>query len=178
MEKKIRIEDIQTPAGAATETLWKTVADEDGNVDLPINVNEVLEKMGIESEMMPLEADTSGLLVKDKPNEPFKAVSNMHDHPHRARFTFAHELGHFIHSYQDLPEDKIAGKVEKRDELSSRGCDPDEIWANQFAAALLMPASIVRYYWAKALSPESMAAKFGVSLSAMNNRLSNLDLFQ
>lgn len=178
MDKKIRIDDIQKPAKAATETLLKTVADPDGNVVLPIDVHEVLSKMGIRTELMLLQGDTSGLLVKDKPDEPFKAVSNIMDHPHRVRFTYAHELGHYVHSYQDLPEDKVAGKVEKRDELSSRGCDSEEIWANRFAAALLMPASIVRRYWGKAYSPELMAEKFDVSPSAMNNRLSSLGLIQ
>lgn len=178
MCKKIRIADIQTPAEAATETLLKTVADEDGNVELPIDVNQVLDKMGIKPEAMLLADDTSGLLVKDKPNAPFKAVSNVLDHPHRARFTYAHELGHYVHCYQDLPEEEKAGKVERRDELASRGCDPEEIWSNQFAAALLMPASIVRYYWEQALSPGTMAAKFDVSLEAMNNRLKNLGLIR
>lgn len=178
MGEKIKVGTLQTPAAAATETLMKTIADVNGCVSLPIDVKQVLGKLGIKVETMFLEPDTSGLLVKDKANEPFKAVSNIENHPHRRRFTYAHELGHYIHSYQDLPADKVAGKVEKRDELASSGTDPDEIWANKFAAALLMPASIVRNYWAQGMSVPAMSALFDVSGEAMSNRLSTLGLLR
>lgn len=178
MGEKIRVKNLKTPAAAATETLLNTIADVNGCVSLPINVRDVLDKLGIVAEEMPLNPETSGLLVKDEPNKPFKAVSNIGNHPHRQRFTYAHELGHFIHSYQDLPADKVAGKVEKRDELASLGTDPEEIWANKFAGALLMPASIVRNYWAQGTSIPAMATLFDVSVSAMSNRLSNLGLLR
>lgn len=178
MGEKIRVKDLRTPAAAATETLLKTIADANGCVSLPINVHRVLDMMGIKAQTMLLQSDTSGLLVKNKPNEPFKAVSNRENHPHRRRFTYAHELGHFVHTYQDLPNDKIAGKVEKRDELASLGTDPEEIWANNFAAALLMPASIVRNYWAQGMSVSAMSSLFDVSYGAMSNRLSNLGLLR
>lgn len=178
MGEKIKVKNLQTPAAAATEALKITIADKNGCVSLPIDVKQVLEKFGIKVQTMPLKSDTSGLLVKDKANEPFKAVSNIENHPHRKRFTYAHELGHYIHSYQDLPDKEVAGKVEKRDELASSGTDPDEIWANKFAAALLMPASIVRNYWAQGMIVPAMSALFDVSSEAMTNRLSTLGLLR
>ncbi len=178
MGEKIKVRNLQTPAAAATETLMRTIADANGCVSLPIDVKRVLEKLGIKVETMFLEPDTSGLLVKNKADEPFKAVSNIQNHPHRKRFTYAHELGHYIHSYQDLPDNEKAGKVEKRDELASSGTDPDEIWANKFAAALLMPASIVRNYWAQGMSVPAMSVLFDVSDEAMKNRLSTLGLLR
>jgi Zn-dependent peptidase ImmA (M78 family) len=178
MTEKIRIRNLSAPAASATETLLSTIADVNGCVTLPIDVEVIIEKMGIKVEQLDLDSSTSGLLVKDKANEPFKAVSNISNHPHRRRFTFAHELGHYIHSYQNLPDDQVAGKVEKRDELSSLGRDPEEIWANQFAASLLMPASIVRSYWADGRSFSWMILMFDVSSEAMSNRLSTLGLIR
>lgn len=152
MGKKIRVKNLYTPAAAATETLLTTIADVNGCVSLPIHVGQVLSRMGLKAETMYLDSNISGLLVKDKPGEPFKAVSNVMSYQYQKRFTYAHELGHYVHTYQDLPDDHILGMTEKNTELSSLGSNPEEIWANKYAEALLMPASIVRDYWAQGLS--------------------------
>jgi Zn-dependent peptidase ImmA (M78 family) len=50
----------------------------------------------------------------------------------------------------------------------------DEIFANKFAAALLMPKEEVERLEHDGLSPALLALKFGVSEEAMNFRLDNL----
>lgn len=175
MVTDIIIEEKTHPAAAATETLRKTIAT-NGLVPLPIDVKDVARKLGIETEELVLESHIDGLLVKNEADSPFKAVVNIETHEHRKRFTYAHEIGHFVHKYQDFPKDGKAGLVERRDELSSKGIDPEEIWANRFAAALLMPAAIVRYLWGEGRSRDELAGVFDVSRRAMDLRIATLGL--
>lgn len=97
----------------------------------------------------------------------------------RARFTIAHELGHWrLHS--------------KGSGTRSRFCRPDDVGAtlpeitsskrleseaNRFAAELLMPAELVRREAEKVrLSVPALAKTFAVSAAAMQVRLEVLDL--
>lgn len=99
------------------------------------------------------------------------------EHEHRNRFTLAHEIGHYIHKYQGTEWDsRIVGLVEKRDELSARGTDKEERWANSFAAALLMPASLVMHFWTEGENIDTIAKYFNVSESAIRYRIINLGL--
>ena len=78
----------------------------------------------------------------------------------------------YIHSYQNLGD----GDIERRDALSSRGTDPEEIWANSFAAALLMPAQVVAKLWAGNCSIGEMTDILDVSVTAVGHRVENLGL--
>ncbi|RYN12663.1 Zn peptidase [Bifidobacterium animalis subsp. animalis] len=176
-EQRIYVDPHLGPSQAATELLLKTVADEDNRVMLPINVVDIARQLGLEYTMLFLQEDVSGLLVKDTEDGPFKAVVDAGEHEHRTRFTLAHEIGHYIHKYQGPEwEHKEAGLVERRDELSTRGTDPEERWANSFAASLLMPASIVINFWADGMEIPDMARKFNVSQKALEYRVKNLGL--
>ena len=64
---------------------------------------------------------------------------------------------------------------DRRGPSAARGNNPDEIYANQFAAALLMPEEKVRELRGQ-IGPAAMAVEFGVSLEAMMFRLENLGL--
>lgn len=172
---KLVVEDITNPEEAAIELLKKTIG-KDGKVTLPINIEEITRHLGIEYKRVFLDEGVDGFLVKDKPNVPFKAGVNAASHIHRARFTIAHEIGHYIHKYQNLSDDEVAEKIEYRNELSSKGTDDEEKWANHFAAALLMPATIVYEFWAKGLTIEEIARLFDVSTKALKHRLDNLGL--
>lgn len=108
--------------------------------------------------------------------EPFKAVSDVYASPQRQRFTTAHEIGHWVHKYQDTPDDAVLGRVESRDDASSKGIDPEEIWANRFAAALLMPAAIVRRHWGEVRTRDELSGMFGVSRRSMDVRIATLGL--
>lgn len=94
---------------------------------------------------------------------------NVREAPVRQRFTVAHELGHFALGHEDSPRD--SGNF-----FSSR--DPKERQANRFAAALLMPESLVRHYYTNGAdrSVAALAQLFGVSKDAMGYRLINLGL--
>lgn len=104
----------------------------------------------------------------------------------RQRFSIAHELGHwFLHDGRPLIVDHSI-RINKRDQVSSAATDHEEIEANAFAAALLMPAHLVQ----RAVDREqefgidsrdtlvqSLAKEFDVSTEAMGYRLINLGVF-
>ena len=169
-----RIED-KTPEEAAMEVLEKTVMN--GNrLLVPVDVKTVASALHLDYQPLPLEPNVDGLLVKDKPNAPFKAVVNVNENVRRQRFTLAHEIGHFVHQYQDHPDDQPMGKTEYRDELSSTGKDRNEIWANQFAAALLMPRFVMLNLWGRGKSVKEIADLLRVSVRSVVIRLDNLGL--
>lgn len=98
----------------------------------------------------------------------------------RKRFTIAHEIGHFILHSKDQPifVDK-APSMMYRNTASSTGEIFREREANAFAAALLMPKSLLEEEIINAPSDISdaisfLADKFKVSENAMSFRLSNL----
>jgi Zn-dependent peptidase ImmA (M78 family) len=64
---------------------------------------------------------------------------------------------------------------DRRDVMASTGTNEEEIYANGFAAALLMPESELTPWVGKSSVPQ-LAVRFGVSAEAMKWRLVNLGL--
>lgn len=101
----------------------------------------------------------------------FLCEYNADEISYRNRFTMAHELGHVLLSH--VTEEK----PKKRDtNFSASTYDNDEIAANSFAAALIMPEEMVRNLFPAARSIQQLAEAFGVSTVAMSYRLRNLGL--
>jgi len=98
---------------------------------------------------------------------------NASDTQNRQRFTCAHEIGHYVRRGQDPNRTSF---VDYRDTLAGLGRDTDEIFANQFAAALLMPAPLVVRFRRAGDSISTLAERFGTSVQAMEIRLRNLRL--
>ncbi|MGW9020662.1 ImmA/IrrE family metallo-endopeptidase [Leucobacter chromiiresistens] len=124
-----------------------------------------------------LEPELSGMIAKINPgsNTPVDLVVNGNHNPARQRFTAAHELGHYFDVLRVDPELKKTF-VHKRDERSACGEFQEEVYANKFAASLLMPRHLVEEHIDRGYSLPRLAASFNVSLQAMTNRLSNLNL--
>lgn len=143
------------------------------NEDLyPVDPFAIAKDAGIDAYQGDLPDDLSGmLLVRDGKVEMY--VDTV-DHPRRQRFSAAHELGHYFK--RQLNGDLVEGAafVDRRGWAASAGVDPEEIYANAFAAALLMPRAIVDELGARGLSAFEMARFFDVSSSAMSIRLQNL----
>jgi Zn-dependent peptidase ImmA (M78 family) len=129
------------------------------------------------------DADVSGMLFRDSSHHIIGVNSA---HPvQRQRFTIAHELGHrALHPGRELILD-VPVRVNLRDKTSSTATDFEEIEANAFAAALLMPERMIRDQVnqlpaSKRREPDATAAAlsaiFKVSNSALNFRLINLGL--
>lgn len=113
-----------------------------------------------------------GALMKQPHQDPTIMI-NQGDGENRRRFTCAHELGHFVRRAEEAEE---YATVDLRSGLSAAGSDPEEIYANEFAACLLMPADSIKTYRETGLSDLEMAIRFRVSRGAMQHRLENLGL--
>jgi Zn-dependent peptidase ImmA (M78 family) len=140
--------------------------------DLPIDPVRIARSLGMKVVDAYLEPDVSGAIVKQPEQDPI-ILLNANDSPNRKRFTCAHEIGHYV---KRSGESESFEYIDRRDTMSTTGRDPEEVYANQFAAALLMPADEVRKLADEGLTDVQMALRFDVSLEAMRFRLQNLGL--
>ena len=140
---------------------------------LPVDPFVIAQKLGIKAYAAALDKGISGMLVKRAGEDPEIYVHSS-DSPNRRRFTCAHELGHYYK--RSATGDTEWEYVEHRDLLTSQGNDPEEIYANQFAASLLMPREEVERRKKEGAGTAILAAEFGVSEDAMHYRLVNLGL--
>lgn len=156
--------------------------------DFPINVEDITERLNITVIQQPFENNAiSGLLYRDGQNVVI-GVNSSHP-PTRKRFTVAHEIGHYImHEGNKLHVDNdVNFRVNFRLTDNENSHDIQEIEANAFAAALLMPEDLIK----KAISEleyivdlssdyddqiDHLASLFEVSKQALLIRLGKLGL--
>ena len=84
-------------------------------------------------------------MIYIKDGVPIIGVNSLH-HPNRQRYTIAHELGHLELHRQLITSEVHVDKgfpVLMRDPKSATGTELHEIEANQFAAELLMPRTLI-----------------------------------
>jgi Zn-dependent peptidase ImmA (M78 family) len=145
----------------------------------PVDPVVIARGLGINVWSTQLANNVSGELVKlaDDPNADVNMYLNSEHAPVRQRFTCAHELGHYYRVLRAHPGLGLKFLF-RRDDLSSCGTDLDEVFANQFAAALLMPEDVVRAAYSATPDAVELAAQFDVSVQAMGNRLVNLGLIR
>lgn len=127
---------------------------------LPIDPFQIAASLGIRVFRTPLEIGTAGFILKEKDDELPVIYLNASDGLQRQRFTLAHELGHYVEHRDDA---QIA-YMDMRDELAYSGTDCTERWYNAFAAELLMPAALIKRYWAQGKSFEHIRQKLQVCL--------------
>jgi len=152
----------------------------------PVPVERIARLLDVEIRYVSFQGDISGMVAREG-KHPVIGVNTSHSTA-RQRFTIAHEIGHLELGH--LPEgDGGDGvhidrdfKVMLRDSNSSHATDPTEIEANAYAAALLMPRSML--IKEQELSSgfdieddrliQGLAARYKVSTQAMNFRLNNI----
>jgi len=152
---------------------------------IPVPIDRVVQDLGLKTESTVLGDDISGLLVVEKGRG---AIGYNSTHARvRQRFTIAHEVGHYVLHVKSSSQTRlfIDRYVAFRDEESSEGSDREEVEANAFGAALLMPESLLREEIRKHdldLDDDddlaALAKQFNVSTSAMSYRLVNLGLLR
>lgn len=155
---------------------------------LSVDVEYIAEEVGLKviyDDLGP-GPDISGLLVSNK-NGAFIFVQK-DDHPHRQRFTIAHEIGHFVlrHQFESGKHVHVdrGNFISQRGPRASEGLDPKEIEANQFAASLLLPVKLVQRRVKELVGDgplldyhvTQLAKEFAVSEQAMTIRLTTLGL--
>jgi Zn-dependent peptidase ImmA (M78 family) len=157
-----------------------------GITAVPVDVEALAGALGARIRRQRLSHSISGLLYRDA--DQIVIGVNERQPKRRQRFTVAHEVGHLaMHPGRPLLLDASV-RVNWRDDDSAAASDREEIEANTFAAAILMPASLVRRELDALLSgPASskkdldqiikhMADRFEVSTQAMHFRLLALGL--
>ena len=126
-----------------------------------------------------VEPEVSGFLYRNAARGKAIIGVNATQHKNRQRFTIAHELGHLLLHAGDAVH---VDAVKRRDHLSGKGTDIEEVESNLFAAELLMPIQFLkqdfdRFGILDPLDEEKVAKLAGVyevSNQAMAVRLSNL----
>ncbi|MDQ0284455.1 ImmA/IrrE family metallo-endopeptidase [Rhodococcoides fascians] len=149
---------------------WNT---DDNKIPFPVDPFALAERLEISVQLAELDHSVSGFIVRENDGGPVEIYLNAGEADVRQRFTLAHELGHYVQRNGDT---SAMAFVDERSDLASSGTDSQEVWANRFAAELLMPAAIVKKWWADGRSPDQIRRKFGVSSAAIDFRLANLGL--
>ncbi len=140
-----------------------------------VNVFDIAEREGLKIEYRVFpngNSDISGFLMADEKT----IYLNIDNSPERQAYTVAHELGHYLLGHAP---DKY-GVLRRANDYTNTEKSQEEKDADRFAANLLMPEKMIRrelrqYPFLKD-APQILAAKFGVSVSAMKFRLMNLGI--
>jgi Zn-dependent peptidase ImmA (M78 family) len=145
---------------------------------VPVPVEALVRDLGLQVVYEPLDDEVSGLLYRDGPVQVIGV--NSRQVAARQRFTIAHELGHWqLHKGRAVRVDRAV----RMNFRHQRVRDLEEVSANKFAAALLMPRSTFTPDRLRGLKPgegrlelavQRLAALYRVSQQAMTIRLFEL----
>jgi Zn-dependent peptidase ImmA (M78 family) len=160
-----------TPDMQATALLTQHWATPDGTYPLPVDPIYLARQLGMEVYLSDLAPDVSAVLVAS-PGQQTSIYLSRSDPRVRQRYSCAHEIGHYLR--RRASGQQQFGFIDRRDHFSSTGLDPEERWANWFAAALLMPADLIQV--SPQRDPRHLAPVFDVSVQAMTHRLTKLGL--
>jgi Zn-dependent peptidase ImmA (M78 family) len=152
----------------------------------PIDLDKIVVLLDVKVREEPfrdVDFEVSGMVHVNK-NETIIGLNKLHPKT-RKRFSLAHELGHVVlHKKNEFHIDE-SRPLAYRSPLASKGTDPKEIEANQFAAELVMPEFLL-VDDLKALPKDideedavcQLADKYEVSMQAMTIRLHTLGLIK
>ena len=136
----------------------------------PVDPIVIARRMGVIPYLSCL-GDTSGLIVRPA-NEQAKIYVNRFESKARQRFTYAHEIGHYVERTRNRDD-----AYTFRDRRAGKSDTPHEWYADHFAANLLMPQAVfeelVEVYGATC---DELVGYFGVSISAVRTRARSLGL--
>jgi Zn-dependent peptidase ImmA (M78 family) len=149
---------------------------------VPVDVAAIARSYNIDVRHRALEDSVSGMLLIKDGQAAIVGLNSSH-HSNRQRFTLAHELGHLLMHGDNTKVFVDGSQLFFRDEASSEGTRTQEIEANAFASALLMPESALRRLVGdrpvdihdEALM-RRLAERFEVSVHALTIRLTRLGL--
>lgn len=153
---------------------WKLLKDNDLRHE-PINVNALAKFLDVQVSYERIEDEISAMLLIE--NKKANIVVNSSHHRNRKRFSLAHELGHFVLHASDK-DSLFIDRSFFRNKISSIGESRQEIEANAFAGALLMPKLLIDKSIPESENAEidtvRLAKMFEVSVDAMAIRLIKL----
>jgi Zn-dependent peptidase ImmA (M78 family) len=132
--EKVAIENRKPSIGTARKVARKLLADVN-ITNPPIVLNKVVAHIKKSHNFTirgwDLGKGVDGLQITS--GDRVAVAYNQDQHRHRQRFTVAHEIGHFMLGHTSKNHDRSDDNI------------PEEIEANQFAAELLMPLSMLKH---------------------------------
>lgn len=146
----------------------KNILDRYWDGQYPVKVSAISRQMGVATYRAVLPDGLSGMIIKEKGSEP-RSYADANEPDSRRRFTFAHELGHYVERTTLADDNDFAFKDGRSEKY-----DLHEFYADEFAGALLMPEDDFLKMQSEGKSLVDIAAKFGVSLSAVRKRRERL----
>ncbi|NLE80480.1 MAG: ImmA/IrrE family metallo-endopeptidase [Rhodococcus sp.] len=162
-------EQAKHAADAVLENTWDTDV-------YPVDPYTIASKLNVDVLHAQIAGDVSGILRK-RPLEKPQIYIDSDDSRNRQRFTCAHELGHYVQREQSGGiEEADVSFIDRRGDLATQGNDLREIFANEFAANLLMPEVAVRSLRSLDMKIPELARFFSVSPISMEYRLQNLGI--
>lgn len=132
----------------------------------PIDIDAVIDMIGLEVKYAPLTENTSGLIIKRDKYSTAEIYIDSTEPRVRQRFTAAHELGHYFDRHH--VDDEEYSYLDRR---GSDHYDLGEFYADEFAGALLMPEAEIARLQKDGATLVEMAAHFAVSVAAMKQRI-------
>jgi Zn-dependent peptidase ImmA (M78 family) len=163
---------VSTKSEARVEA-QKTLDAAWANEGYPVDPVAIARRLGVKVFTAQIPDEVSGMLRKE-PNQAPEIYLDTDDPHVRQRFTCAHEIGHYVrHARAD---DGSIAFVDYRGPRARTGTDPDEVFANEFAAALLMPVAEVKRLFTLGMRELEMSQWFRVSVETAKWRLVNLGL--
>lgn len=159
------------------ELAVKTLKDA-GRYCVPVDVLNLAEELGLDVYSAKFSNQSvSGMIRKESGR--IVIYYNENHHSNRARFTVAHEIGHYVlkhMKYCKSISDSQLDMFRRDDDYVDKQNYRFEVEANKFAAALLMPSEFVVETWNETDGDvEEIARKFRVSEAAMGYRIDRLD---
>lgn len=161
--------DAHQAASTARQTFWH-------GRSYPVDPIKIALELGAEVYQAPLGSDIFGVILQDS-ETAMRIYINKNQPASRYRVSAAHMLGHYVDRSRRL---KMLPRIIDR----HSGETPDintadgkrEIWANEFAAELLMPhTETQRQRETRNISPTRLARLFGVPLPVIYHRIRALD---
>ncbi|MET7436173.1 ImmA/IrrE family metallo-endopeptidase [Streptomyces flaveolus] len=129
------------------DAMARTLSDRFHLDTLPVDLDKVAGELGVMVVRQPAETDVNGMLLQREEQDVI-GLNDRHS-PESQRFSLAHLIGHHqIHHRRDLLID-VANRY-RLGNLASTPTDREEVEANRFAAALLVPEEVVRRMTAEA----------------------------
>jgi Zn-dependent peptidase ImmA (M78 family) len=139
----------------------------------PVDPKAIAAELGITVLEAELPETILGGLIKDAGKDPV-VMLNLNDSDDHKRFNCAQKLGYYIERSRQHAE--CYKYVEFRMRQGGMDGGVSEIFADAFAASLLMPELAIRQLARKGMALKGMARHFGVTNEALEYRLKQLGI--
>ncbi|HUX22353.1 MAG TPA: ImmA/IrrE family metallo-endopeptidase [Spirochaetia bacterium] len=137
----------------------------------PIDLERICRLLGFQYiEVQHFPASLSALCIEQEGTK-YAAVNGSH-HPHRKRFSLAHELGHWVLGHtRSYSQSAVSIDNPPDPHELNRASQQEESEANEFAGELLVPLTQLKSELSKGKNLEQLSSHFNVSTQVVTIRM-------